>query len=137
MGAGIALAIKQQYPKAWLTYRKEYEENGLSVGNCQFVDINANVTVVNALTQERMGRNKAEVYVSYDGIAMCFIRIAKFIEQKKVELKEQYPEHCIIINLDFPMIGAGLGGGDWAIISKIIDDCIPNSLANKRLFTMV
>lgn len=134
MGAGIALSIKQQYPKVWRTYRKEYEEKGLFVGECQFVDINSNLTVVNAITQEHFGRNKDTVYVSYEGIAKCFITISKFIEQKKNELTELNPGHCIIIYLDFPLIGCGLGGGSFEIISKIIDECVPDELAEKRLF---
>jgi O-acetyl-ADP-ribose deacetylase (regulator of RNase III) len=137
MGAGFALAIKNTYPKAYEVYRNEYETKGLYLGDIQVVDIDSNLNIINMMTQDRTGTDPNEVYVSYEAVAKGFIKLSLELENKRKHFMEtRKPNEVIILNVDFPMIGAGLARGDWNIISQIIDDCIPDYLANKRLFIL-
>lgn len=67
------------------------------------------VTVVNSYTQYRYGRNHADGDsnpVDYEAIALCMRKINHTFKGK---------------TLGLPMIGAGLAGGDWSRIKKIIN----------------
>lgn len=64
-----------------------------------------NFVVVNAYTQFRYGRDKR--YADYEAIRSCFRIIKIWFKGKRI---------------GYPKIGAGLAGGDWNVISKIIDE---------------
>ena len=107
MGAGIARQIKDQYPKVFNEYYKRFVTHGLELGSVQYVAAD-NKLFINAMTQKNIGNGRQ---VSYDAI-----------------------EHCLQkVNSDFlgstiamPKIGAGLGGGNWEIIEKIIEVTCPD-----------
>ena len=94
------------------------EEEGLKtpkgdhnkLGSFSFAEISGLptlLTVVNAYTQfDFRGRGPR---VDYDAIANCFTKIAERFEQRRI---------------GYPMIGAGLAGGDWDRISSIIDNAL-------------
>ena len=109
MGSGIALQIKQKYPEAFLKYQKYCDfynsENINIVGDVVLYETDE-VTIINAITQKNYGRYKENRYVSYDAIddVMRYLNIA--YAGKRVAM---------------PMIGAGLGNGDWNVISAIIE----------------
>lgn len=123
MGSGIAKSIRAKYPVVFKAYREMYEyncvqntKNHLDLGATQFVDVSDNsMTVVNCITQEHYGSDYARYkFVSYDAIYDCFKRINSYMNDMK--LKE----------IGIPMIGAGRGGGDWKVISSIIESCMPD-----------
>lgn len=64
--------------------------------------------VVNAYTQYSYGKNRIngiENPLSYEALSLCMTKINKTFNGKKIGL---------------PMIGCGLAGGDWSIVSSII-----------------
>lgn len=63
--------------------------------------------VVNAYTQ--FGFGGAGVQVDYDAVASAFARIA-----------HRYGD----LRIGYPRIGAGLAGGDWGLISELIDGAL-------------
>lgn len=105
MGAGIALAIKNRWPHVYAAYRTQYEETGLSLGTVLYVPAEPKVFIANAITQDSTGTG---LQVSYPAIRECFHNIGEVARELSL------PVH-------YPKIGAGLGGGDWEVISKIID----------------
>jgi O-acetyl-ADP-ribose deacetylase (regulator of RNase III) len=109
MGAGIALQIKKKYPLAYEVYRQEHENSGLSLGQASFVNINEKRTIINVITQNLWPINSIETSrnVSYDAIAQGMTYIDKVLEEGGT--------------FAMPQVGAGLGGGDWDIIEKIIE----------------
>jgi len=108
MGAGIAKQIREKYPDAYtadyLTEAGDYKK----LGNYTAFDT-GNFTIVNAYTQ--YGYNPATKPVDYNAIRAVFKRIATDFAGKRI---------------GYPKIGAGLAGGDWNIISKIIDEELAN-----------
>jgi hypothetical protein len=62
------------------------------------------------VTQETYGREPIR-YVSYGALHLCF-------EKLNDTYIEDTPFH-------FPKIGAGLGNGDWSVISQLIDLACP------------
>ena len=116
MGSGIALAIRQTYPKAFQDYRDVYDLSGLKAGQTIWSDVGDRV-VINAVTQEFYGRDPNVVYVSYDGIRAAIRAINESAIIRKNLLDGLEPQM-----VGFPQIGAGLGNGDWAIIEAIIEE---------------
>jgi O-acetyl-ADP-ribose deacetylase (regulator of RNase III) len=111
-GSGIAKLLRDTYPENYRQYRRVYEKqnNSLDLGQCIWVDVGPRV-IINGIGQENFGRDPNMVYVSYDAIQ-------KIIQTIDDELgDEQDP-----IRVAMPLIGAGLGGGSWKIISEIIED---------------
>lgn len=104
MGAGVAKMIKQKYPKAYQDYLDIYNNNGLILGDFYSSEQPDGKIIINAITQKDVGTDK--IQVSYWAIANIF-RNLNNIGMKKVAL---------------PKIGSGLAGGDWKVISAIIEN---------------
>lgn len=107
MGAGIAKQIKATFPQA---YNSDLQtEKGLKekLGTISFAEVetkNGQLIIVNAYTQfhwKGIGKK-----VDYEAVKNCFKQIKKSFSGKKI---------------GYPAIGAGLAGGDWNIISEIIE----------------
>lgn len=119
MGSGFALAIKKMYPGAFADYIKHHNTaQGLTLGVAYPYAVNDKLTIWNAITQEGFGQPFRNV--SYDAIETCFAQINESIhtDQESVGRMEHSPE------IHIPMIGAGLGGGNWNIIRTIIEETV-------------
>ena len=112
-GAGIALQIKRIFPDAYEADLKTIKGDRSKLGQITFSKITIGVLkpliVVNGYTQYGYGGNAPNV--DYDAIRSVMRNV-----------KDQFSG----LRIGFPAIGAGLGGGDWNIISKIIDDELDN-----------
>jgi O-acetyl-ADP-ribose deacetylase (regulator of RNase III) len=121
MGSGVALAIKQKYPNVFDSYKifvTHYSDCKVDcLGMVQTLqpipkDLSASteplLLVANLFTQLNYGKDKQR-YVDYEAVATCFEKL--------------YNRNKTMYNLPLhiPKIGAGLGGGDWNVISAIIE----------------
>jgi O-acetyl-ADP-ribose deacetylase (regulator of RNase III) len=130
MGAGIAAQVKKRYPGAYQVYRDQYESLetlsgvncGLELGDITGAEVEPNKFIVNANTQYHCGVDKR--YVDYEAVANCF--------QKVREISELIEElRKVKLDVVFPMIGAGLAGGNWKIIETIILETLGDSITKK------
>lgn len=114
MGSGIAKEIRGAYPAAYLAYVEHVQGKRREevLGTVAFYDVpDTDLTIANAITQLTFGKDGRR-YVSYEAIQRAFDVIVARANQPGSQRQVHYP-----------LIGAGLGGGDWAIISEIIDGC--------------
>ena len=114
MGGGIAKQVKETYPEVYSKYRilcidESFEYSSDLLGCIVPVRVNPNLIIINAITQDGYGDGRRQV--NYDAVAECFFRITKDT------MFTGLPIH-------YPMIGAGLGGGNWNIISTIINETL-------------
>jgi O-acetyl-ADP-ribose deacetylase (regulator of RNase III) len=113
MGKGIAKQIKEIFPPAYEADQKTTKGDINKLGTITYAkcDIGPRqIIVVNAYTQFNYwspGEPRTAVYVDYAAIRLCFKKIKHYWGSYRIGI---------------PMIGAGLAGGDWNIISKIIDE---------------
>jgi len=106
-GKGIARQIKDAFPLAWLTDKRTIKGSVNKLGTVGFVRLDRGLVVANAYTQhDYRGRGRK---TSYKAVRDCFRQIGEYA-QKNGPLK-----------IGYPRIGAGLGGGSWNLISKIIN----------------
>lgn len=103
-GAGIADTIAKEFPDAMIMDQCTTQGDENKMGTCSFAVI-GDLTVVNAYTQYEYTHNKVDV--DYESVRACFKAIKEAFGGKRI---------------GYPLIGAGLAGGDWNILSAIIDD---------------
>mgnify|MGYP001402432164 CR=1 FL=1 len=105
MGAGIAKYIKMNFPESHIADKKTTYGNFRKLGTYSSANVlNNKLTVVNGYTQYYYGKKK--INVDYYAIENLFKLIKKDFSGKRIGI---------------PKIGAGLGGGNWKIISSIIE----------------
>ena len=110
MGAGLAAAIRAEFPEACEADQRTVKGDRAKLGSCSFATVRRGVhelVVVNAYTQYHCAG--AGVLVDYDAVRRCM-----------AWLKARHPGRRI----GLPLIGAGLGGGDWPTIEGIIKDAL-------------
>jgi O-acetyl-ADP-ribose deacetylase (regulator of RNase III) len=76
-----------------------------TVGTNEFDFSEMDLTVVNAYTQYSFGTDRQ--HLDYDALRLCLRKVNHIFKGKKVGL---------------PLLGAGLAGGDWTLIKKIIQE---------------
>lgn len=108
MGSGVAKVVRNDFPGAYYEYIRRHEEFGLQLGEIIPVPVLPGRWIINAITQEFYGRDGRR-YVNYAAVGTAFRQVRKFAEDQGIE------------SVNYPKIGAGLGGGDWNTISQIID----------------
>lgn len=112
MGKGIAVGIKKEFPTAYKADQETVKGDKSKLGTITHAE-RAGVVAVNAYTQYKYwekGTPKKR-HVDYDAIRSCFKRIV-----------EKWGGEGSVTKFGIPLIGAGLAGGDWEIISKIIEE---------------
>ena len=115
MRSGVALAVRNRWPRVFDSYKHFVHYQRPLLGKVDLVKINDDLLVANCITQVLFGREPGIRYVSYVAVTMCF----EELRRQLAELNTDY-----VINI--PRVGAGLGGGKWEIISKLIEAAMPN-----------
>ena len=103
-GAGIAKAIKMKYPESHMADQCTRYGDATKLGSFSHVDY-GDLIILNLYTQFKY--TSIEVDVEYPAVRKCMEQVKKRYSGKRI---------------GFPLIGAGLAGGDWEIISKIIEE---------------
>jgi len=115
MGAGIAAQVVRYYPEAWevdaMTKRGDPGKLGMFTswtGQHRFIEDRI-VTIVNAYTQYSYTRDKVDV--DYKAVETVMYRIARHFGNYVIAM---------------PKIGCGLAGGDWEVVSGILEEISVN-----------
>lgn len=107
-GSGFAKQIAERYPAAREAYLYRHNSRGWKLGEVQLVGVGdgSGVEIANCGTQQGYGRPDEGPYVSYVAVREAVRNLVK-----------SWPN-----GFAMPKIGAGLAGGNWDIISKIIEE---------------
>ena len=119
MGSGIAKQIRERWPIVYKVYKNRYDYHTLigvtsedMLGNVDMIPIDDDGTrfVFNMYSQADYGYD-AKRYTSYNAFAICLGMIGAMM-----------PNGC---KVGFPKnIGCGLGGGNWKVISALIEEIL-------------
>lgn len=110
MGKGIAKEVKTRYPWVYEADLKTHKGDKDKLGTVSLEGVQAGqhtFSIINAYTQYDYRGSAGTVNLDYEALRSCF----KHIKQRFSGCRIAYPK-----------IGAGLAGGDWNIISAIIDE---------------
>ena len=114
MGSGIARQIRERWPEVYEGYKRFCEyyntRDESLLGKVMITNRGCPMRIANLFSQDTYGYDGMR-YTSYDAFAHCLIT-----------LKEHVPDDCTI---GFPKnIGCGLGGGNWKVISALIEEIL-------------
>lgn len=115
MGSGFAKQIRDKFPEVYEYYKVTCKKPTLKeslLGSIQPIMVSNNV-VINCFTQLEFGSDKQ--FCSYDAIAECMDAIDTTLDTT-----------LSVRKVIMPKIGAGLGGGNWEIIERIIEEKSPH-----------
>lgn len=123
MGSGVAKAIRAKYPSVYQTYRAHYENHnlGLKLGDVIWVAQTDGKTIANCITQQHYG-NDGKRYVDYDAVRLCMKEINGVGRSLQEQKRNWWDEVDTFFRFAMPKIGAGLGGGSWDEIAKIVEE---------------
>lgn len=114
MGAGLAAQIRKAYPEHYSDYMSRHAHLG---GLC-ITQINSDLYVIGIYGQDSYGRNG--LYTDYAALEKGLCSVSIFAKEKGLP-----------IYLPFG-IGCGLAGGDWQIVSNIIDRVASDAIVLKK-----
>lgn len=112
MGSGVAKAIIAKYPQVKQDYTIEYQRSGALPLGKVVLSWEEGILIYTIVGQDGYGYD-GSVYVDYNALKQGFRSINTESDQLFTELA-------------MPKIGAGLGGGDWQVIEKIIKEVFTN-----------
>ena len=108
-GSGVAGIMARKYPKAKHSFHEKYDEDGWKLGDVQFVRVwGKQEYVANCATQGAY-LPRGVCHVDYDAVRTCMEKVKEFAKSKSLRVA-------------MPKIGAGLAGGDWDVIEKILEE---------------
>lgn len=108
MRSGVAKAIREAYPKAYDDYMDVYNSTGLKMGKV-ICSTNKPHNILHIVGQRNYGYD-GDQYVDYLALRDGFRTINKNVQDR----------------VAMPLIGCGLAGGDWRIVSAIIEEELTN-----------
>lgn len=107
-GSGVAKTMADKYPKARHYYLDKHDDDGWELGDVQYVTQRDGKIIANCATQDGyMPRNVC--HADYGAIRKCMELVKDFAKGNGYKVA-------------IPKIGAGLAGGDWTKIEKILND---------------
>lgn len=108
-GRGFVVPLAQRFPITREEYMRWSKTSTFERGNVQFVPVPADhkLVVANMVAQTLGGERP----VYYNALAKCMDKVREWAASA----------NCTKIIC--PMFGAGLAGGDWNFIEKLIEDC--------------
>lgn len=128
-GAGFVIALSNK----WEEPEQAYLESEHNLGDVGFVKIPQTNVVVANMCAQILGYVNGKPPIRYEALEECLNKVGEFITKENVFNgdKGNYVIRC-------PKIGAGLAGGDWNIISKMLQDILVEKFGiNTTVFELV
>jgi len=108
-GFTYALSLRWKVPeKAYRAWSALKTPHAFGLGLVQFVAVDQDIMVANMVAQHGIRTDDGPPPIRYDALEKCLEKVATFASNKKA-------------SVHMPRIGAGLSGGDWKEIVKIVE----------------
>lgn len=107
-GAGFVLALSKKWSGPEKLYRS-IPVNKLELGTVRYIVVEDNIAVANMVAQDGTKPKNGLSPIRYDALETALKNVSEFCRD-------------LGYSLHMPKIGAGLAGGDWTVIEKIIED---------------
>jgi O-acetyl-ADP-ribose deacetylase (regulator of RNase III) len=118
-GSGVAGLMAKKHPSVRNGYLTKFKSEGWKLGDVQFVHLydhrssiespnKITYIVANCATQNNY-LPRGERHADYDAIKTCMEKVKQYAKEREATIA-------------IPKIGAGLAGGDWGIIEKILKE---------------
>ncbi len=115
-GKGFVKSLSARWDQPEKAYRDWFHNfKDFEMGAVQFVPIAPRWWVANMLCQVGVRSNQNPHPIRYPALVVAWNEVAQYALEHQADLH-------------FPKIGAGLAGGDWEIISEIIERDTPDAV---------
>ena len=122
-GRGFVAALSDRWPEPEVAYRAWYRsKKDFELGAVQFVSTDRDLWVANLIGQHGL-RSRFHVPVRYEAIRTGLEHVAAFCESHQA-------------TVHMPRIGAGLAGGDWNTIVKLIKAALVDQGINVTVYDL-
>jgi O-acetyl-ADP-ribose deacetylase (regulator of RNase III) len=113
-GAGLALQIRNKY-RGWY---QDYLHHNPTLGDITIFDVSGRKIkmICNFFAQDGYGRGEQQT--SYTAFKLCLYRLKEYLSVNKLSAQVYFPEG----------IGCGLAGGDWKVVSAMIEEVFPDAV---------
>ncbi|WP_163666802.1 hypothetical protein [Adonisia turfae] len=122
MGAGLAKKIAEKWPAVKEDYQEDrvWADDGPTLGNWLCTEVTNELFIASIFGQRYYGRAAGRCYTSYLALALGFSAIQ--------HANKYYEFHPVPLPIYIPHgIGCGLAGGDWHVVSALIEQELPNA----------
>ncbi len=106
-GAGIALGVKNKWPEAYAADKRTVYGDSGKLGTYSSWTTPSGLVILNLYTQWQYRGAPDDIKADYEAIRKCMKLIKQNFYGQRIGL---------------PLVGAGLAGGDWDVISEIIEE---------------
>lgn len=127
-GKGFVLAINKRWIKPmneymdW-AYHREGTGTPFELGQVQYVPVKDDIVVCNMIGQRDIYRSGGQPPIRYDAIRKCLQNIrSKIKDMAKKATEKNFSDTYRKYSVHCPMFGAGLAGGNWKEIERIIQE---------------
>ncbi len=123
-GSGFARQVKKLFPRVqddfleWVTH----EPKSFSLGNIHLSKVSDDLQIVSMIAQRGYGPS-ARPRIRYSMLRQCLDQLAEIVRST-------------VSDVQMPRIGAGQAGGDWAIISELIDSALVRRGIEVTVYTL-
>ena len=123
-GAGFVLAVSKRWGAPESEFYKWHESGkDFELGNVQFVEVEDGLLVANMIGQHDIYPKNGVPPIRYDSLQTCLSMVCR-------KAKE------IGGSIHMPKIGAGLAGGDWNVIARIIEQELCSKGISVTVYTL-
>ncbi len=115
-GRGFELALSRRWLQPEARYHEWWRGDDtipFKLGQVQFVVVEPDLWVANLLGRRDGHRSRGVLPLRYDAVRAGLVRVADFAR-------------ALSATIHMPRAGAGLAGGDWASIERILTDELSN-----------
>lgn len=126
MGSGVALAIRNKWPKAYEDYRVAYEYHRLILGMSVMSEVSEEPPLFVAHLCGQWDYGKRGIFTNYNALSDALCNMRNFQE----DYARVYDGKVLQLYLPYG-IGCGLAGGDWKKVEPIIESIMPDVILCK------
>jgi hypothetical protein len=107
-GAGFARVVGKKWPNAQQDFRAWAEERNLRIGKVRLFELSSDLAIVHMVAQHGYGPSP-KPRIRYGALLECLQQLAEFAKARNAAVH-------------MPRVGSGQAGGNWEIISELIED---------------
>lgn len=111
-GAGFVLAVSDTWPLA----KEVYHHGSKELGSVSIANVEPDLYVANMIAQHGVKWTDGVPPIRYDALRKCLTNLNTWAQGLQKDGKK--------VSFHGPRMGAGLAGGDWKVIEKMIGECL-------------
>jgi len=126
-GSGFVIALSKRWSQPEAKYRQWSKQESFGLGHIQLVPVKdefGRLHVAKMVAQHKYVSEDNPVAIRYEDLAICMLKLRDWIhalDKVKMGVDKDYVPFVSTTSIHMPRIGCGLAGGNWDIVSPLIE----------------